>query len=276
MRLRQCRLHGRPRSQAQLAISADETDWFLLNASPDLRYQIESFPPLHPQGSHLRHSPIAAILLPSAELDAALGLLLLRESQPLTIYATPAVRQILVCDNSLFQVLRRVPGQTRWIDVSPGSRFELGDSAIQCRAFSAAGSFPGFAPEHRIRNLDAGEAVLGFIFEHNGARIAICPAAPYPDPDWFNELEARDVLFFDGTFWSDDEPVHLSIGAKTGRQMGHYPVEDSLSTLAGIKGRKIFIHINNTNPILDEDSKEYRQVRDAGWELAFDGMDLIL
>ena len=275
-RLRQGRLHGRARSQAQIAFSADESDWFLLNASPDLRYQIESFPPLHPQTSCLRHSPIAAILLPSAELDAVLGLLILRESQPLTVYATPAVRQILVCDNSLFQVLRRQSGQIRWIDISPGTRFALQDSGIHCCAISASRGFPGFTPEHRIGNLDPAEAVLGFIFEHNGRRAAVFPAVPRVNPHWLEEFKTCDVVFFDGTFWSDDELIHVSPRAKTARQMGHIPVQDSFTALAGLKARKIFIHINNTNPILDQDSDEYRQIRDAGWELAFDGMDLIV
>jgi len=275
-RLRQDRLHGRPRSQAQLAISADESDWFLLNASPDLRYQIESFPPLHSRGPQLRHSPIGAILLSSAELDAALGLLLLREFQRLYIYATRAVRHILVCDNSVFQALRREPDQTQWIDISPGTRFQLGRSGIHCCAISAGPGFPGFAPGHRIRSLDPLEAVLGFIVEHNAGRVAIFTAAPRVDPDWFEELETCDVVFFDGTFWSDDELIRLSISAKTARQMGHHPVQDSLPALARIKARKILIHINNTNPILDEDSEEYRQVRDAGWELAVDGMDVML
>jgi pyrroloquinoline quinone biosynthesis protein B len=224
----------------------------------------------------VRHSPIAAILLPSAELDAALGLLLLRESQPLTIYATPAVRQILVCDNSLFQVLRRHPGQSQWIDISPGARFALRDSEIRCCAISADGGFPGFTPEHRIGDFDPAEAVLGFIVDDKGGRVAIFPATPRVNPEWLEEFRTCDIVLFDGTFWSDDELIQLSLSAKTARQMGHHPVQDTLAALAGLKARKIFIHINNTNPILDQDSYEYRQVRDAGWELAVDGMDLNL
>src|SRR5947209_18708969 len=139
-RVRQGRFPGQPRSQAQLAISSDDNSWFLVNASPDLRYQVESFPPLHPHSSGPRHSPIAGIVLPSAEVDAALGLLLLRESQPLTVYATDPVRQILT-DNRIFDVLRRQPDQVCWVRVDRNRSFSLGGSGIECLAVSTDGDF---------------------------------------------------------------------------------------------------------------------------------------
>jgi pyrroloquinoline quinone biosynthesis protein B len=275
-RLRQGRFHGHPRTQAQLAISTNDTNWFLLNASPDLRYQIECFPPLHPHTSHVRHSPITGVVLPSAEVDAALGLLLLRESQPFTVYATNAVRQILISDNSLFQVLRRQADQVRWISVLPGVPFALGDSGIECLPVSTDGGFPGFVSEVRVNDFEPAEAVLGMFLEHSGRRVALFPGASRVRPEWLEQFKTCDVVFFDGTFWSEDELIRLQGSGKTARQMGHQPVADSLRALAGIKARKIFIHINNTNPMLDEDSEEFRKVRDAGWEIAFDGMDLVL
>lgn len=275
-RLRQGRFNGYARTQAQLAVSTDETSWFLLNASPDLRIQIESFPPLHPHACYPRHSPIAGIVLTSAEIDAALGLLLLRESQPLTIYATTAVRQILTVDNSLFQVLCRQANQVMWIPVLPGVPFALGESGIECLPVSTEGAFPGFVSAQRIAEFDPSEAVLGMILEHLGRRVALFPGASRLLPDWLNIVKHCEVVFFDGTFWSDDELISLQGRGKTARQMGHQPAENTLSALAAIEARKIFIHVNNTNPMLDESSQEFRRARDAGWEIARDGMDLIV
>lgn len=275
-RLRQCRLLGQPRSQTQLAISADDKSWYLVSASPDLRYQIEAFPPLHPRTFQLRDSPIAGLILPSAEVDAALGLLLLRESQPLTVYATDAIRHILMSDNSMFHVLRRQPDQVRWVKLSSGTAFPLDDSGVECLPVTTSGRFPGFVAEHRASQLDSSEAVLGFFFCHGTRRFAFFPGVLHLKPEWLDHIQTCDAVFFDGTFWSDDELIRLQGHGNTARQMGHQPVADTLRVLAGINTRKIFIHINNTNPILDEDSEEFRKVRDAGWEVAFDGMDLIL
>jgi pyrroloquinoline quinone biosynthesis protein B len=276
MRLRQGRFVGRSRSQAQLAISTDDNEWFLVNASPDLRYQIEGFLPLHPHTSNLRHSPIAGVILPSAEVDAALGLLLLRESQPLVVYSTDAVRQILTSDNTIFRVLQRQPDQVRWVKVFPGTPFPVGDSGIECLPVSADGAFPGFVPEQRAAQFDSADAVLGLFFEHKARRAAFFPASSRVRAEWPGQMKTCDVVFFDGTFWSDDELIRLRGCGKTARQMGHHPVVDTLPALAGVGARKIFIHINNTNPMLDEESEEFCMVRDAGWEIGFDGMDLVL
>ncbi|MBV8550954.1 MAG: pyrroloquinoline quinone biosynthesis protein PqqB [Acidobacteriaceae bacterium] len=289
-RLRQGSLHGAPRSQAQLAISADGEDWFLLNASPDLRYQIESFPSLHPRPATVRHSPINGVVLTSAELDAALGLLLLRESQPLIVYATDAVRQLLVDDNNFFGVLRRRPDQVEWRSITPGVPFELKSirgtaTSIRCTAVSTGGTFPGHVPPQRARGLDPSGAVIGLFIEHAARRIAFFPGARTVEPEWLKQMSDCDAIFFDGTFWSDDELIRLQdhgseSQAKTARQMGHSPVfgpRGTLEKFSTLNGhRKIFIHINNTNPMLDEDSPEYRYARSSGWELAFDGMELSL
>jgi pyrroloquinoline quinone biosynthesis protein B len=275
-RLRLGQFAGQPRSQAQLAISADDVHWFLINASPDLRSQIDAFPPLHPLRLPLRNSPIAGIVLTSAEVDAALGLLLLREFQPLTVYATGAVRQILIEDNSLFEVLKRLPDQVHWVRLIPGVAFALGDHGLKCIPVSAASAFPGFVAPARAAQLVDSEAVLGFFFEHGGHRVAFFPGAPCIYPEWLDQMQTCDAIFFDGTFWSDDELIRLHGDGKTARQMGHHPVTETLTALSDLKARKIFIHINNTNPMLDEESDEYRTVRSAGWEIAFDGMDVVL
>lgn len=276
--LRAGRFAGLSRSQAQLAISTDDANWYLLNASPDLRYQIESFPALHPAaGGSIRNSPVSGIILPSAEVDAALGLLLLRESQPLNVYATPAVRTILTSDNSLFGVLRRQPGQVTWIDLQPDNPFELGNSGIICHPISTGAGFPGFVSPDRASELNRSEAVLGFLLKHRSRTAAIFPGLESISPELLSNFESCDALFIDGTFWSNDELIRLQgPGSKTAREMGHQPVEQTIEILRTVKGRKLFFHINNTNPMLDENSRQFHLLREAGWELAFDGMDVLV
>jgi pyrroloquinoline quinone biosynthesis protein B len=284
-RLRHGTIRAQARSQAQLAISANRRDWFLLNASPDLRSQIESFPPLHPCPSLVRHSPIAGVVLTSAEVDAALGLLLLRESQPLAVYATDAVRSLLIEDNHLFRVLQRQPDQIRWHRLIPGATVDLQDvhgaaSGIRCTPVASGGGFPGHVPSERISALNPAEAVVGLLLEQEGRRMAFFPGAPFVQSEWLNDIATCNALLFDGTFWSEDELIRTQGHGKTARQMGHSPMwgpDGTIERFAEVRGpRKIFIHINNTNPVLDEDGPEYRQVRDSGWELALDGMELTL
>jgi pyrroloquinoline quinone biosynthesis protein B len=284
---------GKARSQTQVAVTQDGTSWFLLGASPDLRMQIETTPELHPQFDPHRHqevrqSPIAGVVLANADVDHTIGLLLLRELQPLRVHATASIRRILGEDNSMFGMLHRRRDQVSWSDFPPGAQFSLcdgagKDSGMRCRALSLGMHYPAYVSAQRQPALASGEASLGLIVESpSGKRLAFMPAVPEIDAALLREFESADVLLFDGTFWSDDELIRMQNNdctakqkASTARQMGHVPVssaEGSLSRLAGLRGpRKIFLHINNTNPMLDEAGPEYRQVRDAGWEIAEDG-----
>jgi len=270
---------GKPRTQTQVAITEDSIRWFLLGASPDLRTQIETTPELHPKHG-LRHSPIAGMALANADLDHVLGLLLLRELQPLRIHATASVRRILREDNSMFGMLHRIPDQAAWNDFEPGKEFSLCDaqgqnSGLRCHTWSLSDHYPAYVTAERESQLSPGEASLGFfIHSLSGARLAYMPAVPKIDDALLAELDSCDVLLFDGTFWSNNELMNAK-GDGTGptaHQMGHVPVEETLVELAGVcRPRKIFLHINNTNPMLDEASPQYRRVRDAGWEIAEDG-----
>jgi pyrroloquinoline quinone biosynthesis protein B len=271
---------GKPRTQTQVAISEDCIEWFLLGASPDLRAQIEATPELHPRRG-MRHSPIAGIALANADLDHVLGLLLLRELQPLRIHSTASVRRILREDNSMFGMLHRIPDQAKWTDFGCGEEFSLCDadgaeSGLRCRSWSLSNHYPAYVRAERAAQLTPGEASLGF-FIHSGpgARLAYMPAVPRIDAALLAELDACDVLLFDGTFWSNTELMEMNDDSRTGptaQQMGHVPVEETLVELAGLRRpRKIFLHINNTNPMLDEASAQHRAVRDAGWEIAEDG-----
>jgi len=232
---------------------------------------------LHPHEG-LRQSPLAGVVLANADVDHILGLLLLRELQPLRIYATASVRSILVQDNSMFGMLQRVANQAAWIDFGLELPFPLlnprdEDSGIRCSALSLGAHYPAYVTAARQSQLAPGEASLGFmVTSPSGPRFAYMPAVPHLDDELLDQLEACDVLLFDGTFWSDDELIRVQGGGQTARQMGHIPVEDTLVRLAGVRRpRKIFLHINNTNPMLNEASPEHRAVREAGWEIAEDG-----
>ena len=270
-------LHGKPRSQTQIAITQDGRSWFLLGASPDLRAQIGSMPELYPRDG-LRQSPIAGVVLASADLDHVLGLLLLRELQPLRVYATASVRRILLEDNSMFGMLHRIADQAKWVDFESGEEFSLldaqgDDSNLRCRAWPLGNHYPAYVTAQRQSQLPAGEASVGlFINSTSGARFAYMPAVPQIDDVVLQQLDSCDVLLFDGTFWSDDELIRVQGSARTAHQIGHLPVESVLAKLAAVRRpRKIFLHINNTNPMLDDASPEHRKVRDAGWEIAEDG-----
>ena len=280
--LRDGTFRGKARTQAQLAISADSEHWFLLGASPDLRAQIESSPDLHPHPSDngTRHSPISGAILLNADIDHILGLLLMRELQPLHIYSTNSVRQI-VEDNSMFAMLRRVEGQLSWSSISLTKWFPLfGPThtkiALRCRALSLGTHFPAYVPSERLSQLDPRESSLGLIVETSSKkRLAYLPAVPKITDELLSELDSVDVLLFDGTFWSDDELIRIQGSGQTAQQMGHVSLSSPSGSLAQLahltRPRKIYIHINNTNPMLNEDSSEYRQVRKPGWETAEDG-----
>jgi pyrroloquinoline quinone biosynthesis protein B len=276
---------GRPRSQLQVAVSSDGISWFLLSASPDLRTQIEANSFLHPRGS-LRHSPISGVVLTSADLDQSLGLLLLRELQPLQVFAPASIRKILREDNSMFAMLHRNPDQARWQDIVPGTGFELfsptGElSGIQCLPVSVATRFPSYVSAKRGSELDSEESVVGLVLQSkSGKRLGFFPVVSHLDQNLLRQLDSLDVLLFDGTFWTDDELIKLQNGGQTARQMGHIPVSSpggSLDLLSGLRcPRKMLVHINNTNPLLDETSPERHELRAQGWEVAEDGCHLDL
>jgi pyrroloquinoline quinone biosynthesis protein B len=278
-RVRDGSFPGFPRTQAQLAWSASPGQWGLLNASPDLRVQIEATPELRPRNG-TRDSPIRDVILLGAEVDQALGLLLLREFHSFRIHATPSVRKILVEDNSLFGVLARFTGQVCWQDIAVDRPFCAAGARLE--AISLAGSFPGFVSESRLAELNPADAVIGLLIspESGGATMAFAQAVAGVSDVLRERLESCDIVLFDGTFWSDDEPLRIPGVSRTARQMGHLPLSGpggSLECFAALRGpRKIFIHINNTNPILDQESREHRMVREAGWEVAQDGMELTL
>jgi pyrroloquinoline quinone biosynthesis protein B len=281
--LRDGTLNSKARTQTQVAICQDNRAWFLLNASPDLRLQIEATPVLHPRKA-ARDSPIAGVLLTSGDIDQIAGLLSLRELQPFRIYCTPSIRRILQEDNSMFAMLNRVPDQVSWTDISCDGSFCLqGErgARINCEVVSLGNRFPAYVSPDRALELNPAEASLGVIAESaSGKRLAYLPAVPEIDDALLKRLDETDILLFDGTFWSDEELLRMKVGSSLAREMGHIPVsgtDGSLRKLAGLqRPRKIFIHVNNTNPMLDESGPEYAEVWAAGWEVAEDGLSFEL
>ncbi len=270
------------RTQAQLALSSDGSTWFLAGASPDLAFQIESCVDLHPRPSRNRprDSPIAGVVLGSADLDHIVGLLLLRELQPLAVYAAPSILRILREENSMFGMLNRVEPQAVWTAMKAGTPFPLltaegKDSGLRCEVFYLSGRYPKYV---KSQNLAREEATAALFFESvAGKRIAYVPAIGSLSDTLLAKIDQADLLLFDGTFWSDDELIRVQGSGETAHEMGHIPVEESLRLLKNIKARrKMFIHLNNTNPMLNEASRERRAVLDAGWEVAEDNWQLEL
>jgi pyrroloquinoline quinone biosynthesis protein B len=273
------------RSQSSIAVSADGESWFLFNASPDLRQQILDNPPLHPRHG-LRHSPIAGVVVTNADVDHVTGLLTLRERYPFALYATRRVHGVLKA-NPIFEVLH--PDYVDRRAMTLGVPEDLCDhagapSGLSVEAFAVPGKVALY-----LEDESAGEN-FGTVEEDTiGLRIAetatgkafyYVPACAALSDDLAERLAGAPLVFFDGTLWRDDEMVRQGAGSKTGRRMGHLSMsgpDGAMSLLQPLDiARKVFIHINNTNPVLADDAPERAEVTAAGWEVAWDGMELEL
>lgn len=280
--VRKGRIRAEPRTQESVAVSADGDAWFLLNASPEIRQQIESFEQLHPRA--LRHTPIHGIVLTNGDLDHTLGLLSLRESQPLALYSTPRVYDGFTRGNVLYRTLQRFDGQVTLHPLELGAAEQplllaSGEpSGLALRAFAA----PGKPALHLDQgNPDPGDNIgLSIRDLRTRKSLAYIAAAGANSADVSAAASSADVVFFDGTFWSSDELIALGASTRRAEEMAHWPIggpEGSLGFLSGLPARRrIYIHINNTNPMLREDSAERAEVHAAGVEIAFDGMELEL
>ncbi len=279
--LREGTVAATARTQTSVAIEASDGSWFLVHASPDVRMQFGSFSPLHPRAA--RDSPISGIVLTNGDLDQCLGLLSLRESQPLHIYATECVRRGFVEENRLYRALARTPGQITWhelkLDTSQALlRADNGPSSLSVTPVAVPGKTPLYLDDHL--NSEPASNVALLFSDQAGHQFTYAPCVGGMDTSVTRLLGQTDCLFFDGTFWSGDELPALGIGTRGATDMAHWPVggaDGSLSVLATARAsRRILIHINNTNPILREDSQERHAVQAAGVEIAYDGMEVVL
>jgi pyrroloquinoline quinone biosynthesis protein B len=266
------------RTQECLALTGDGGRWILINASPDIRQQIEAFPALRPKS--LRDSPIAAVILTNGDLDHCLGLFSLRERHPIIVYATKQVWHGLMSQNVFCRTLQRFPGQLQWRDLPTGStqRLDPDGGALWITAFSCPGKVPlhleGLQAHHPEDNIGVRS------FNGTTQTLVYVPSARDVTPELYVQVQSAQCLYFDGTFWSQDELPGLGIADKTAADMGHLPIGGDGGSLALLTGlnvpRRIYIHINNTNPVLRADSPERGLAESAGWEVAHDGLELTL
>jgi len=262
----------KPRTQTSLAVSAANGRWTLINASPDLPAQMRATPALHPHDG-VRGSPIDAVVLTGAEIDQIAGLLSLRESTPFALHATPA-SHAAVAANAMFGAMGAMTRRA----VNPGERFTLA-GGIVASLFMVPGKLPLYL-EGDAPDLDGESAAnVGIELQSEGWRLVFVPGAAGVTDAMRERFSRADVLLFDGTLFSDDEMIRTGTGQKTGRRMGHMPIDGedgSLRALEEISARRIFVHINNTNPVLIDGSPERRKVEAAGWQVAVDGMEIVL
>jgi len=276
-------INASPRTQESVGLSADDEDWFLINASPDIHSQIESFGPLHPGKS--RTTPIQAIFLTNGDLDHCLGLLSLRENHRLVIYSTESVRRGFTDGNVLYRTLQRFAGQVTWRTLKLGVEETLlcadgRPSALTVEALAVPGK-PPIHLEGLVSPSDP-ELNVGLRFRQciNGRVLAYLSAVGRITTSVFEGLAGADCVMFDGTFWSSDELSAPGFLEKSAEDLAHWPVggqRGSLAMLSTITApQRVFIHINNTNPMLREDSTERKIIEAAGWSIAWDGMEIRL
>ncbi|HMI88955.1 MAG TPA: pyrroloquinoline quinone biosynthesis protein PqqB [Polyangiaceae bacterium] len=268
------------RTQDAIAVSAGNGGWVLCNCSPDVLRQIEAFDELHPRAP--RHSPISAIVLTNGDLDHVLGLFSLRESYPLVIYATEGVRAGLFEQNAIARTLSRFEGHVTHRDLPLGAEVSIDDvrgepTGVRVTARPVRGKIPvhleGLAPSSPDQN-------VGLWLREGAGKVAAYVSAVADLSDVTPHLGGVDVLLLDGTFWSSDELSRGGLSKARAEDMAHLPIGDPAGSLEatsrlGVR-RRIYTHINNTNPILVESSPERRAVTAAGWEVATDGMDVLL
>ena len=272
-------------TQASIAISADGDHWFLINASPDLRQQLIATPQLHPANGQLRHSPVAGVILTNGEIDAVAGLLSMREGWPFTIYAHPRVLSILN-SNSIFNVLSEKNVRRQPIEANEAFEPGLPDgspSGIEVLPFAVPGKGAWYLEGKAHPAGETGDGdTLGLRIQDKatGKHFYFLAACASVDDDLRSRLKGASAIFFDGTVWRDDELIAAGLGNKTGQGMGHIAMSGTHGAIESLHGldidRKMFLHINNSNPVLLRDSAERATAERAGWQIPADGTEITL
>ncbi|TFV40837.1 pyrroloquinoline quinone biosynthesis protein PqqB [Bradyrhizobium frederickii] len=273
------------RTQASVAFSGDGESWFLINASPDLRQQLNATPQLHPRAGALRHSPIAGVILTNSEVDAVAGLLSMRESSPFTIYAHDKVLAILA-SNSIFNVLNEKHVRRQPISIREPFEPRLTDGArsgLEVLPFAVSGKSAWYLEGKAHPGGTSGDGdTLGLkITDKATGKYFYFIAACADVTDALKaEIDGASLVFFDGTVWRDDEMIRAGLGHKTGKSMGHVAMsgdDGAIARLADLDiDRKIFLHINNSNPALLPASPERKAAEAAGWQIPADGTEIVL
>jgi pyrroloquinoline quinone biosynthesis protein B len=268
-------VRARPRTQSSLAVRGGEGPWFLVNASPDARQQLAALTP--PRVDGVRAPPIAGVLLTDAEIDHTAGLLLLRESAtPVRVYGDDGVERALRHGYPVLSILDRYCG-ARWETLKPQRARPLEGSSLTVEPFEVGGDAPRY-----LGSSDEDLGAVGFVFRDraSGGMLSYVPGLARLDDGVLTRFASSDLVLVDGTFWREDELERLGISSRNARDMGHLPVSGAGGTLEALarleRPRKALVHINNTNPILLEDSPERETVRRAGVEVAYDGLEFEL
>lgn len=274
-----------PRTQSSVAVSRDGQAWVLLNASPDLRQQIAAAPQLAPRQAASRESPIKAVILTNGDVDHIAGLLSLREGFAFTLYASSRVLGTLKA-NSIFNVLD--PDLVPRVQLESGQTAELVNAGVSLGLTIEAFPVPGKIALY-LENPAAGRSLgtqdgdtigLRIADPSSGAAFFYIPGCARVDATLAARLRGAQLVLFDGTLYSDDEMIAQGLSSKTGKRMGHISMSGDDGAMAAFRGldvaRHVFVHINNSNPVLREDSPERAEVENAAWEIAFDGMEISL
>ncbi len=264
-----------PRTQASLAVSADDEHWTLINASPDLREQIARSEFLHPRQG-LRSTPITDVVLTGGDVDVIAGLLTLRERQPLSLWASAEIHRVLD-SNSIFEVLARDIVRRRPLTLGAPQRL---DGGLTVELFAVPGKTPLYLEEDDAPPILVDGTTVGAAVSDRRRTLFYVPGCAAMTLELAARLEGADLVFFDGTLWRDDEMIAAGLGPKTGRRMGHMSMSGpggSIAAFAPLEiSRKVFIHINNSNPVLLADSPERAEAERAGWAIGVDGMEFSL
>jgi pyrroloquinoline quinone biosynthesis protein B len=274
------------RLQSSLAVSADGASWVLLNASPDIRQQLNETPELHPvKNGAARNSPIKAVVVTNADVDHITGLISLREGQPFSVYGSEQVLATLNA-NSIFNVLAadKVPRITFALDKPTRIEGAGVDTGLTIEAFAVPGKVALFLEKgdagNNFGSRDGDTIGLKVSDTKSGKAFFYIPGVAEIDPPLADRIRGAELIFLDGTLYTDDEMVKQGLSSKTGQRMGHISVSGPDGSIAALTklnvGRRIYVHINNSNPILDEKSEARKVVEASGWEVGFDGMEVRL
>ncbi|WP_299821316.1 pyrroloquinoline quinone biosynthesis protein PqqB [uncultured Jannaschia sp.] len=260
-------------TQSSLAVSADGTNWAILNASPDIRQQLADTPALHPTG--LRDVPLRSVLVTNGDIDHVAGLLVLREMQGFTLFATSGIHAVLRT-NPVFDALN--PTVVTRTDIALETPFELA-AGLEATLFPVPGKVPLYMEGETVETDLIGEQTVGVHLRAGGRDAFYVPGCATMTDDLRARLRGADLVFFDGTLWRDDEMVRAGLGQKTGKRMGHMSMSGPDGSIAAFEGMdvgtRVFVHMNNTNPVLRPDSAERREAEAAGWTIGRDGMEIV-
>lgn len=263
-----------PQSQSSVAFSVNGDDWAVLNASPDIREQMARAKVLHP--TDLRESPLRSVLLTNGDIDHVAGLLTLREQQAFTLFATAEIHQVLA-DNPIFAALN--PNYVSRVQIALDEEFEL-VTGLTAQLFAVPGKVPLYLEGEEVQTDLLGEQTVGVQLRSEGRNVYYIPGCAAMRPELRDRIEGADMVMFDGTLWQDDEMVQAGLSQKTGQRMGHMSMSGEDGSIAAFKdiavARKVFVHMNNTNPVLRPQSDQRKAVEAAGWTVAYDGLELTI